>query len=168
MWVQQSHAVWILSSSESGGKTIMRKEDLYIDYMYSRRIWVVNDDHTMRHFPLHTTTVHLRWRWSRSGNRKAWKLAYNNLMTEPERLMILSWTLGKIEVSKLQPSESNNSCWDSWEPSWATQLVSRVSKPTASDIRQKEKGWRKGRELRGERIPIAVLLMALHRMRAAE
>lgn len=131
-------------------------------------IW--SDDHTMRHFPLQTTTVHLRWRWSRSGNRKAWKLAYNNLMIEPERLMILSWTLGKMEVSKLQPSESNNSCWDSWEPSWATQLVSRVSKPTASDRRQKrKKRWRKGREreLRGERIPIAASSIDGHRMRAA-
>lgn len=132
---------------------------------------ILNDDHTMRHLPLQTTTVHLRWRWSRSGNRKAWKLAYNNLMIEPERLMILSWTLGKMEVSKLQPSESNNSCWDSWEPSWATQLVSRVSKPTASDRRQKRKrkndGGRGERELRGERIPIAASSIDGHRMRAA-
>ena len=82
--------------------------------------------------PLQTTTVHLMWRWSRSGNRKAWKLAKRSLLaTLPVdvRLMIFSWTLWRMDVSRLQPSESSRSWWDSWEPSWTLQAVSRLSKP---------------------------------------
>ena len=53
------------------------------------------------------------------------------LVSVDERLSIFSCTLGIKLTSSEQPSASNKSWWESWEPSWATQLVSLVSKPAA-------------------------------------
>ena len=91
---------------------------------------------TRGHFSLQTITVHLKCKWSRPGNLKARNLAKRCLT--PECGIDRSWTLARIVASTEHPSASRSCCFFSWEPSWAQQLVKRVSRPSATTNEEKK------------------------------